>query len=250
MMKIKLLIILCFLFCAPFVRAQDTAKEIFIKATEVLASENIEMTISIDETNDKGQSKVKELIVLKGKFGDEEKTKVTWEKPERAKGTTVIITQLPSETGTIEVYTPSNEKTRKLKATDSNMKMIGTGFNTVDIVNYDAETLKYEMLKDTLVNGKVCHRIKVSGSSAEDNSSAILVIQKDLNYIVQITRFNEKNEALSLTKISDYNKVEGQSGKFYPMYIVTKDFENNKDLDIRILSARVRSDLTKTSFTL
>jgi len=249
-MKTKLPIILFILLTAPLVRAQDSAKEIFLNATELISTENIEMTMTIDETNSKGQSKTKELTVLKGKFGDEERTKVTWQKPERAKGTTIIITQLPSETGTIEVYTPSNGKTRKLKATDSNMKMIGTGFGSINIANYDAENLKYEMLNDTLINSKPCHQIKVSGSGTEDNSSAILLIQKDVNYILQFARFDEKNKTLSLTKISDYKKVEGPSDKMYPTHIVTNDFEDKKDLNIRILSARERSDLTKTSFTL
>lgn len=249
-MKIKTLIISLFIFSAQFVTAQDTAKEIFLKATEALTTDNIEMVMAIDVTDDKGRLKAKELTVLMATFGEEEKTKVIWQKPERAKGTTIIITELPGETGTIEVFTPSNGKTRKLKATDANMKMMGTGFNMTSFANYNPEELIYKMLSDTTVNNISCYQIEVSGAATKDNSSAVLVIVKDSNFIVQATRFNEKNEAISQTQLSDYKKMNGEPTKMYPMRIVTADYENNKDIFIRIINVGAKKDLTKSAFTL
>ena len=122
---------------SKFLTAQENPKEIFLKATKALTTENIEMTMAIDVTDDKGHLKSKELTVLMAKFEDEKKTKVIWQKPERANGTTIVITELPGETGTIEVYTPSNGKTRKLKATDANMNMMGSEFNMMSFANYN-----------------------------------------------------------------------------------------------------------------
>lgn len=247
---IKILIVSLFLLSAKSIIAQDKAKDIFLKATNVLSTENIEMAMAIDVTDDKGQLKAKELTVLMGKFGDEEKTKVVWQQPERAKGTTIIISQPPGETGTVEVYTPSNGKTRKLKATDSNMKMIGSEFSMMSFANYKPDELKYELLSDTIINKISCHQIKVVGTAAKDISGAVLVIRKDTNYIIQATRFGENHKSLYLTQLSDYKKVDGEPTKMYPTKIVTTDYENNKDIVIRITDVKAKKDLTKSAFTL
>lgn len=249
-MKTKILIALLFGFSPVFLSAQDNAKELFSKSTEVLTSENIELKMALEVTDNKGRLKEKELKVLKAKFGAEEKTKVIWLKPERAKGTTIIISKLPGQTGDIEVFTPSNEKTRKLKATDSNMKLIGTEFNMASFANYDTEKLKYSRLSDTTVNGITCYQIEVSGTTNKDNSSAVLAIDKDSNFIILATRFDEKHQPISQSQLLEYQEVGSGSGKMYPMLIITDDYENKKHIVIRITSINVRSDLTKSSFTL
>lgn len=249
-MKTKMIIALWFGFSAALLSAQDKAKELFLNSTEVLTSDNIEMTMAIEVTDNKGRLKEKQLKVLKGKFGEEEKTKVTWLKPERAKGTTIIISKLPGQTGAIEVFTPSNEKTRKLKATDSNMKLIGTEFNMASFANYDAEELNYQRLGDTTVHGVLCHQISVSGTTNKENSSAVLAIDKDSNFIILATRYDEKNKPISQSQLLEYEKVGSDSGKMYPMLIITDDYENKKHIVIRIASIRVKNDLTKSAFTL
>lgn len=245
----KILITSLFLLSAELLSAQDNAKEIFLKATEILTTENIETVMAIDATDDKGQVKAKEMTVLMAKFGDEKKTKVTWQKPERAKGTTIIITELPGQTGDIEVYTPSNGKTRKLKATETNMKMIGTDFNMTSFANYDPDKLDYKLLNDTTINNNPCYQIEVSGTITKDNSSAVLVVSKDSNFIVLATRYNKNHKAVSQTQLSDYKEIDGDTHKMYPMHIVTTDYENNKNITIRILDISVKSGLTKNAFT-
>lgn len=249
-MKLKTLIFSFLLLSAQFLSAQNNAKDIFEKATKSLKTDNIEMVMAIDVTDDKGQLKAKEMKVLLGKFGEEEKTKVTWLKPERAEGTTIVITELPGETGDIEVFTPSNGKTRKLKATDSNMKMMGTEFSMTSFANYNPDELTYKMLKDTTINNVACYQIEVSGSATKNHSSAVLVIQKDSNYIVQATRYDDKHQVLSQTQLSDYKKVTGDPSKMYPMRVVTKDYDNKKDIVIRISGVSAKKDLAKSDFTL
>lgn len=248
--NVKILFISLFLFSANSVTAQDNAKEIFLKATEILTKENIEMSMAIDVTDAKGRLKAKELTVLLAKFGEEEKTKVIWKKPERAKGTTIIITETPGQIGIIEVFTPSNGKTRKLKATDANMKMMGSEFSMTNFTNYNVDELNFELLSDTLINTHSCYQIRVSGTITKDNSSAVLVISKKSKFILHSTRYNEKQKALSHTEFFDYKKINGNANKMYPRRIVTKDFENNKDIVIRVIDVSEKTDVTKSAFTL
>lgn len=249
-MNTKILITALLLLTAKWGVAQDNAKQIFLKATDLLTIENVEMDMTIDVTDDKDRLKSKELTVLMAKFGDEDKTKVIWQKPERAKGTTIVISQLPGETGTIEVYTPSNDKTRKLRATDSNMNLIGSEFSMLSFANFKSDELKYEQLKDTLIENNSCHQIRVSGTAAKDRSGAVLVIRKDSNYIIQVSRFDESQKILSLTQLSDFKKIIGDATKMYPTQINTTDYKDSKQIAIRIRDVTARKDLTRSDFTL
>jgi hypothetical protein len=248
--SIKILVISIFLINSNPLVAQEKAKEIFTKATQMLTAENFEITMAIDATDGKGRLKSKELTVLLAKFGDEEKTKVTWQKPERAKGTIILITDVPNQTGIIEVYTPSNGKTRKLKATDENKNKMGAEFSITSFAKYNPDELSYELLSDTIINENDCFRIKVFGNDAEELSSAVLVINKSTYLILQVAVFNEKNMAISLTQLYDYKNVNGAMNKMYPMRIETKDYKNKKDIAIRIIDISTKNDLKQSDFAL
>lgn len=156
---VKIFLISAFLLSAKFLSAQENAKDLFLKSTELLPKENMELAMAIDVTDAKGQLKAKELTVLMATFGEEEKTKVIWQKPERAKGTTIIITELPGQIGEIEVFTPSNGKTRKLKATEANMNLMGAEFNLASFAKYDPKELNYKLLTDTTIDLHRHHHI-------------------------------------------------------------------------------------------
>lgn len=105
--------------------AQDDPKMIFNKALDQMMTDHMELSMDIETTDEKGQIKKKSYDILMAKFGEVEKTRMVMQKPERAKGVTVVITNSPGETGLIEVYTPANGKVRKMKATPENMDQVG-----------------------------------------------------------------------------------------------------------------------------
>ncbi len=88
----------------------------------------MELSVDVKETDTKGRIKEKSYEVLMAKFGEVEKTRMTIQKPDRAKGITIIFTHLPDEMGIIEVYTPANGKTRKMYATPANIARVGSNF--------------------------------------------------------------------------------------------------------------------------
>ena len=77
----------------PGVTLNTSISEIFSKQ---LLSENMELTIEMNITDSKGRVKEKGFNILSAKFGEIEKMKVNWQKPERAKGTAIIITTPPN----------------------------------------------------------------------------------------------------------------------------------------------------------
>ncbi len=68
---------------------QDDAREIFARATDQMLTANMEIVMEMDITDKKGRVKEKGYEILMASFGDVEKTKMSFQKPEQAKGTTV-----------------------------------------------------------------------------------------------------------------------------------------------------------------
>ena len=245
-----IVIISFFISLSNCLSGQESAREVFIKATDQLLTENMELSLEMSIKDKKGRVKEKGYDILLAHFGDVEKTKMSFQKPVQAKGTTVIFTKLPDETGLIEVYTPSNGKIRKLQATPDNMKMVGSEAQITNITAMDPDDLEFIMLPAQNVEGKRCYTIDVKDKANTDQARGELMIEMDTYRIVQITVFNSEGVKTSFVTLSDFQPVEGFANKMQPMMIVTEDFESEKLTEMRVLKVESRTDLSEADFQL
>jgi hypothetical protein len=234
----------------PALFGQDEAKDIFIRATDQLLTENMELVMDLNITDKKGRVKEKGFVVLAGTFGEVEKTKMVWLKPVAAEGTTVIFTDHPTETGLIEVYTPSNGKIRKLKATSENMEMVGSEAGISNITAQDPEELDFELMDMQDINGNSCYHIKVMAKDSDGDARGELLVEELTYRIVQITVFDKHGKKASFINLSDFQPVNGHARKVQPMRIVTENFETKKLTEMRVLKITSRSDLKEEDFVL
>jgi len=237
-------------FISNVLSAQEDAREIYTKATDQLLTENMELVLEMDITDKKGRVKMKGYEVLVARFGDTEKTKMSWQKPEAARGTTVIFTELPGETGLIEVFTPSNGKTRKIKATPDNINMVGSEMRMTNITARDTDELSFRLLGKIEVEGISCHHIEVKAKDAQDQARGELLIEEDSYHIVQINVFDKGGKLTSIVKLSDFQRVDGAVKKVQPMQILTEDIKEKKLTEIRVLKIAMRTDLKEEDFQL
>jgi len=237
-------------FISNVLSAQDDAREIYTKATDQLLTENMELVLEMDITDKKGRVKMKGYEVLVARFGDTEKTKMSWQKPEAAKGTTVIFTDLPGEDGLIEVFTPSNGKIRKLKATPDNINMVGSEMRMTNITARDTDELSFRLLGKEEVGGRSCHQIEVKAIDVKDDARGELLIEEDSYHIVQINVFDKGGKLTSIVKLSDFQEVGGAVKKIQPMQILTEDIKGKKLTEIRVLKIASRTDLKEEDFML
>ncbi len=232
------------------VLAEEDAREIFEKATGQLLTENVELVMEIEITDRRGRVKEKELKVLMASFGETRKTRVTWQKPERAKGTTVIISDAGDDNDTIEVFTPSNGKTRKLKATPRNLKRVGSEFGMDSMIKQNPEELSFRMIDQQFIGSIPCFHIEVKQINAKDKSKGELWIEEASHRIVRVAVFDKNGKQTSLATLSDYQPIDGITQKSQPMRIVTEDLENKKQTNLRVLKVLSRQDLTENDFIL
>ncbi len=248
---VKSVILIAFLVVSQItLKGQETARDIFTNATDQLLTENMELALEISTTDKKGRVKEKGYDVLVGRLGNVEKTKMSFQKPIQAKGTTVIFTQKPDETGLIEVYTPSNGKTRKLQATPENMKLVGSEAQMTNVTRQNPDDLAFIMLQVQELDGERCYTIEVKSKEATGEARGELLIAMETNRIRQITVYNEEGIKTSFVTLSDFQAVDGFASKMQPRKIITEDFVNEKTTEMRVLSVISRPNLSEADFQL
>jgi outer membrane lipoprotein-sorting protein len=245
-------IIICsfFLLISLSLWGQDDAKEVFTRATDLLLTENMELVMEMEVKDKKGRIKEKGYQILMASFGEVDKMKMTWQKPVQAKGTTVIFTESPGETGLIEVYTPSNGKTRKIKASEENKSRVGSEAMITNITAQDPDELAFMFLPEQEVNGKSCYTLVVKSNDFKDQARGELLVEKDSYRIVQISVYDMYGKQTSLVKLSDFQAVEGVRGKIQPRRLVAEDLKEQKVTDMRVVKVAPRNDLTEEDFKL
>ena len=229
---------------------QEDAREIYTRATDLLLTENMELVMEMEVMDKKGRVKVKGYEILMASFGDVDKTKMSWQKPVQAKGTTVIFTESPGEIGLIEVYTPSNGKTRKIKASPENKDMVGSEAMITSMTTRDPDELAFMFLPPQEVDGKNCYTVVVKDNDFKDQARGELAVEMDTYRIVQISVFDMYGKQTSLVKLSDFQAVQGAGKKIQPRRIITEDLKNQKITDMRVLKVASRTDLTEEDFKL
>ncbi len=249
-LSIKAIVFFNVLFISSLFLSAQNAKDIFLNATKQLVSKNLEIGMRINSTDKKGRVKKKEFVVLLAKLGEIEKMKVSWEKPERAKGITVIITTPPNDIGVIEVYTPSNGKVRKLKATEENMNMVGSEFSLMNMDMGKEENLTFNYLGQEKIEGKICHIIEAKDKEKKGQSKGVFFIEENTFQILQINIFDNKGKQTTEVNMSDYEPIANLHNKIHPKHIVSKDLKKQKRTDIEVMRINYQSDIKEADFSL
>jgi len=230
--------------------AQDNPKEIFTKALDQMMTDQMELSMDIATTDDRGRTKEKAYDILMAKFGEVEKTRMVMQKPERAKGITVVITNTPGETGVIEVFTPANGKTRKMKATPENMDQVGSNLILSSLTSLVREGLSYGLEGMEEVDGKNCYSLQVNDHSDSKGMNGKFLVEEGTYHLVRIHLFDDKGTSTSLTKLSDFQAIAGAKGKIQAMQIDTENLEDNAQTKMRVTHIAHRPDLKEEDFVI
>jgi outer membrane lipoprotein-sorting protein len=251
-MKLNSFLLLALLLCAPslFLQAQEEARVIFEKAVDQLLTNQMELSMQIETTDNRGRITEKEYDILMASFGDTDKMRMIMQQPERAKGITVVITQQPEEEGMIEVFTPSNGKVRKMKATPENLSRVGSGFVLSDYATRAMDDMKFSLIGTEEVEGSSCYLLEAREAENPSANLAAFYIDEQSYLIRQIRIMNEAGEVVNTTRLSDYQPVEGMSEKVYPIQIQSENFEEQSVTRMHIMKVVHRSEVQEGDFVL
>ena len=230
--------------------AQDDPKAIFTRALDKMMIDQMELSMDIATTDDRGRVKEKAYDILMAKFGEVEKTRMVMQKPERAKGITVVITSTPGETGVIEVLTPANGKIRKMKATPENMDQVGSNLILSSLTSLVREGLSYGLGGMQEVDGKNCYSLEISDHSGSNGMNGKFLVEEGSHHLVRSELFDDKGVSTSMTKLSDFQSIAGTNGKIQAMKIDTENMEDTSQTRMQVTHVALRPDLQEADLVI
>ena len=242
--------LLVFLVNALASLAQESVEDIFSRSVDQMLTNQMELSMWIEATDERGRVAEKEYDILMARFGETDMMRMTMQQPERAKGITIVITQQPGEEGVIEVFTPSNGKVRKMKATPENLERVGSSFVLAEYASSALDDMDFTLSGTEELEGDPCYIVDAREKDDPSGNLVRFMIQEETYYIKQIRVFSETGKEVSLTRLSGFQPVEGVRGKVYPIHILTENFEDQTRNNIEILQVSYRPDLQEEDFTL
>ncbi len=238
--KITFLVLITYL---PL-KAQN-APAIFKKATSQLLMTDMELIIEVNEIKKNGRVTEKRFQVLIGTFDNEEKIKTKILKPERAKGIAIVLTKYPDKIGLIEIFTPANGKTRKMKATQKNIELVGSGALISNYISRNQAELNIRYIEKLQIDDKSYHKIEVKDKINNENKKEEFLIEEQTLHISLITTYDSNAKKESITKLSDFKKL---GDKIHPKKISTEDIKNKNTTQIKVLDIKSIQDLKIEDF--
>jgi len=230
--------------------AQDDPKMIFNRALDQMMTDHMELSMDIATTDEKGRIKEKAYDILMATFGEVEKTRMVMQKPERAKGITVVITNTPGETGVIQVYTPANGKVRKMKATPENMDQVGSNLILSSLTSLSRGNLSYTLEGMQEVEGNNCYVIQVKDNTDPKGINGKFLVEEGTYHLTKILLLDDKGNNSSITNLSDFQPIAGVEGKVQAMQIDAEDVKDNTQTRMQVRQIAHRPDLTEEDFTI
>jgi len=230
--------------------AQDEGKEIFTKAVELLLTGQMELSMDVQTEDERGRIQEKGYDILMASFEGMDKTRMLMQKPERAKGITIVITSYPEETGVIEIFTPANGKIRKMKATPENMERVGSNFILTEYASLDPSELNIQLLGQEEVDGKNCYKIQIHDAEALESRNTLVYIEAQSNHILRMDFFDAQGNQTHLTTLGDYQPVEGAGAKVQPMTILAEDLVAGTKTQVQITRVLPRPHVKPEEFVL
>ena len=230
--------------------AQESPEDIFSRSVEQMLTNQMELSMWIEETDNRGRIAEKEYDILMARFGETDMMRMTMQKPERAKGITIVITQQPGEEGVIEVFTPSNGKVRKMKATPENLERVGSSFVLAEYASSALDDMDFILSGTGELEGVACYLLDAREKEDPAGNLVRFMIEEGTYHIKQIQVLNGAGQETSLTRLSDFQPVEGVRGKVYPIHIQTENYEEQTKNNIEILQVSYRPELQEEDFKL
>lgn len=232
----RILLIFCILTGLFDSHAQGTEAgpgEIFENAVRSLSLNNARMQMTMKTTDQKGNSKIRELQSTFASVDDTKQVMIEITAPDNLKGTKVLSTHRPDEQGVVQLYMPSTGKTRKFRANRRNLERMGNNipighFTTNSYAGYKAISIGKEQL-----DGTECHKIHLR-PEGEENTYGIAFVTVENKQLVRIEQYDQNAQITGLTELSEYQATNVPGNKLYPRQINIRKTNSSESTEITI----------------
>ncbi|WP_209319879.1 outer membrane lipoprotein-sorting protein [Ancylomarina longa] len=232
MKKILFLMALVFCFGSLMAKENEGAKELFEQSKQKLSFQNVHLLLDLQTFDAKGNSKSKSLSVAFAKINQEKKVMVEILAPEKVKGTKILTTRYVDKKGIIEIYMPASGKIQKFRASNRNLKIMGS---EIPIAQFDPgaeEDYSFTLLSNKEIDGVLCYCIKVE--KTDEKYFRLVYVSTNKKELLRVEKFDVKERMVSVTNMIDYMDVANSNGKIYPKYIEVRNLRTGKSSNMEV----------------
>ncbi|MDA3953385.1 MAG: outer membrane lipoprotein-sorting protein [Bacteroidales bacterium] len=249
-MKRSILIISSILFVFITVANDNiNAKELFEASKLKLSIANVHLILDLETFDKKGNRKSKVLEVSYATFDQLKKVKIEFIAPENIMGTKIITTEYPDKKGLIEIYMPSTGRVQKIRASQSNLKIMGTEIPIAQFSSTINSDFDFTHIGSEVVNGLQCYKIKVQNPNGKGDYG-IAFISKDKEQLYRVEKYDSQSKLIILTELLEYTKINNSSNIVYPQRIFVKNFKTGKSSNMNIRNMNFLEKVTIEDFKL
>lgn len=250
MKTLQVLIVLLAISISHNVYSQN-ARDIAKKSMDAIEFEAMEMTATLNIHDNRGNTRVRQVVVATRKFGDATKTLMRFTSPPDVQGTSILIYDYEDKGDDMWIYLPSLRRVRRIVSTEKGNSFMGSEFSNADMSRPNLDDFSYNLLGSETINGRECWKVETVAVSRDiENENGyykrISYIDKS-NYLMHKSElFDRADRPLKVHTLSDYKKQ--LNGKYFAFSMIMENVRNNRRSEMRIDKFQLGSNLDENSF--
>ena len=213
------------------------AERLIESAQNKLQLKNIHLNMELETIDKKGNLKSKNLLISFAEFDNEKKVLIEFLAPEKVSGTKILTTKSQDKKGIIEIYMPSTGKIQKIKASQRNLRIMGSEIPIGQFGKIVEGELNYTLLEKETVNGQMCQKIKVKEMGSKEHRIVFVSIEKE--YLLRVEKYGAQNKLVNFTDLSDYMEIGNSALKVYPKNIYVKNLKSGKSSNMKLINVNI-----------
>jgi outer membrane lipoprotein-sorting protein len=250
MRTVKGLLALIFLVATMNLYSQD-AKEIVRKSMDAIEFEAMEMTATLNIHDNRGNTRVRQVVVAIKKFDDATKTLMRFISPPDVQGTSILIYDYEDKSDDMWIFLPSLRRVRRIVSTEKGSSFMGSEFSNADMSRPNLDNFTYKLIGSETIDGKDCWKIEAIAASRDiENENGynkrISYIDKSNYLMLKSELFDSANRPLKVHTLSDYRKQS--NGRYFAYSMKMENVRSNRRSEMRIDKFLLGSNLDENSF--
>ena len=137
-----------------------------------------------------------------------------------------------------------------MKATQENMARVGSNLSLSNFAASDHDDLSIVNLGKQELDSVSCYRIETTEQADSVDFKAEFWIEESTYNIVKIVSFDQAGNQARITRLSDFQPIDGLKDKIQPMLILAEDRENKMFTRMQVLNILPRTDLKEEDFSI
>lgn len=229
----------------------QNARDIAQKSMDAIEFEAMEMTATLNIHDNRGNTRVRQVVVATRKFGDATKTLMRFISPPDVKGTSILIYDYEEKGDDMWIYLPSLRRVRRIVSTEKGSSFMGSEFSNADMSRPNLDDYNYKLIGSETIEGKEFWKIEavaVSKDIEDENGyyKRISFIDKSNFLMKKSELFDRADRPLKVHTLSDYRKQT--NGRYFAFSMNMENVRSNRRSEMRIDKFQLGSNLDENSF--